>query len=139
MKYSRTPWWSRHWLRRGGGIALLTAVFGLAVATPASAHPYLLASDPASGAILQTAPSQIDITYTEGLDRSYCDVVLITPDGEHLATQQVHADSTNQLAVRPQRPLSQDGTYAVEWTAVGDDGHTVIGNFGFSIGRPSAN
>jgi methionine-rich copper-binding protein CopC/putative copper export protein/ABC-type branched-subunit amino acid transport system substrate-binding protein len=135
----RSPRRSRGWLRRGGGIVLLTAFFGLAVATPAVAHPYLLSSDPASGAILTSAPSQLDISYTEGLDRSYCTVTLIAPNGRRIGTHQVTARQPTELSVVPNTVLTQRGTYAVNWTAVGDDGHTVIGNFGFSIGHPSAN
>jgi copper transport protein len=126
-------------LRRGGGVALLTVFIGLATAAPAAAHPYLLSSSPASGAILASAPSRIDISYTEGLDRPYCTVVLIDPDGHHVSTHQVHADAPTELSVAPDSALAEQGTYAVNWTAVGDDGHTVIGNFGFSVGHPSAN
>jgi methionine-rich copper-binding protein CopC/putative copper export protein/ABC-type branched-subunit amino acid transport system substrate-binding protein len=127
------------WLRRGGGVALLTALIGIAGAPSASAHPYLLRSDPAAGAILATAPRQIDIDYTEGLDRSYCNVVLVSPTGARIQTHQVAAAQQAEFAVATDQPLDQQGTYAVEWTAVGDDGHTVIGNFGFSVGHPSAN
>lgn len=126
-------------LRRGGAVALLTAVIGLATAAPASAHPYLLSSDPAAGAVLSTAPERIDITYTEGLDRSYCRVVLIAPDGTRIPTRQVSAGQPTELAVVAQRALTAQGTYDVAWTAVGDDGHTVTGDFGFSVGHPSAN
>jgi methionine-rich copper-binding protein CopC/putative copper export protein/ABC-type branched-subunit amino acid transport system substrate-binding protein len=128
-----------HLLRRGGGVALLTAFLALGTATPADAHPYLLRSDPASGAVLRAAPPSIDIDYTEGLDRSYCTVVLISPNGTRITTHQVKADQSTELSVAPNESLTQQGTYAVNWTAVGDDGHTVIGNFGFSIGHPSVN
>src|SRR5436309_4500943 len=87
------------WLRRGGGVALLTALLSFLVATPASAHPYLLHSDPAAGAILTTAPKQIDISYTEGLDRSYCTVVLVSPTGDKIQTHQVAADQPAELSV----------------------------------------
>lgn len=127
------------WLRRGGGVALLTALLSFLVATPASAHPYLLRSDPAAGAILTTAPTQIDIDYTEGLDRSYCTVVLISPTGEKIQTHQVSAGQPAELSVVADQPLDAQGTYAVDWSAVGDDGHTVIGVFGFSVGHPTAN
>jgi copper transport protein len=125
--------------RRSGAVALLAAIFGIATAAPAAAHPYLLSSDPANGAILTSAPSRIDIGYTEGLDRPYCSIVLIEPDGHRIDTHQVSANQPTELSVVPDSSLTEQGTYAVNWTAVGDDGHTVIGTFGFSIGHPSAN
>jgi copper transport protein len=139
MSRHRSPRRSRHWFRRGGGVALLTTFIGLAGATPASAHPYLLRSDPAAGSILTAAPHRIDISYTEGLDRSYCTVTLVSPSGQQIQTHQVAASQPSELSVAADQPLDQGGTYAVDWSAVGDDGHTVIGSFGFSIGHPSAN
>ncbi|HVW79546.1 MAG TPA: copper resistance protein CopC [Mycobacteriales bacterium] len=139
MSGRRWPRRGRNLLRRGGGVALLTVLIGLVTAAPAAAHPYLLSSNPANGAILASAPATIDISYTEGLDRPYCSVVLVAPDGTHVDTHQVAASAPTELAVAPDASLSEQGTYAVNWTAVGDDGHTVIGSFGFSVGHPSAN
>ncbi|HEX3900858.1 MAG TPA: copper resistance protein CopC, partial [Mycobacteriales bacterium] len=139
MSGRRAPRRAEILLPRGGGVALLTVFIGLATAAPAAAHPYLLSSDPASGAILASAPAEIDINYTEGLDRPYSSVVLIAPDGHHVGTHQVHADAPTELSVAPDSALTDQGTYAVNWTAVGDDGHTVIGSYGFSVGHPSAN
>src|SRR5580704_15077820 len=105
MLLARSPRRGRHWLRRGGGIAGLAITFVLAIATPASAHPYLLRSDPAAGAVLTSAPSHIDIDYTEGLDRSYCQVLLIAPNGAKIQTHQVSAGAPTELSVAPNQAL----------------------------------
>lgn len=137
---TRSPSPRRVHLARRGGWALPAAfLLCLVGAGPAAAHPYLLGSDPPSGSVLRSAPTRIDLTYTEGLDRPYSNVVLIDPDGRRITTHQVAASGPAELAVTPDLVLSAQGTYAVEWTAVGDDGHTVIGSFPISIGHPSAN
>lgn len=106
-------------------------------ASPASAHPYYLSSTPSANAVVSTAPSSITISYTEGLDYTYCHVSLVSPAGKTLTTKRVPAPGASELKVIPP-PLGK-GTYAVEWTAIGDDGHVVQGTFGFSVGAPSAN
>jgi methionine-rich copper-binding protein CopC len=118
---------------------VLAGGLAVGIASPASAHPYLLRSDTVAGAVLPATPSEIHIFYTEGLDRPYCSVTIVTPAGQDITTRQVAAGQPTELAVAPTRSLTATGTYAVEWTAVGDDGHTVIGNFGFSVGHPTSN
>jgi copper transport protein len=132
------PFTSRRWAA-ALAFALLVVV---ASARPASAHPYFLSSQPAPDSVLRTPPTEIDITYTETLDFPYCKVVLTGPDGRTIATHQIHSAGPSILAVVPDRPLDATGaplgTYIVGWTAVGSDGHTVIGSFAISVGHVSS-
>ncbi|MBV9411202.1 MAG: copper resistance protein CopC, partial [Acidimicrobiia bacterium] len=86
----------------------------------------------------RTSPAEIDVFFTQTLDYPYCKVVLVGPDGHNVATHEVHAGSPTELAVVPNHPLDTEGSYVAAWTAVGDDGHTVIGSFVLSVGHPSA-
>src|SRR5580698_6255932 len=125
-------------LRRAAAVSLLALTGLLLVAGRADAHPYFLSSTPAPNVVLRSAPTEIDITYTETLDYPYSKVVLTDPGGHSISTHQIHAGGPSTLAVVPDEPLGSDGilrgTYVVDWTAVGSDGHTVIGSFAFSIG-----
>jgi methionine-rich copper-binding protein CopC/putative copper export protein/ABC-type branched-subunit amino acid transport system substrate-binding protein len=120
-----------------GGIVTFGAI--VALATPAWAHPYLLSSTPSVNAVVPTSPSRIDIAYTEGLDLPYCKVVLVGPNKQQITTHVTRGDASNELVATLDSPLSQAGTYAVEWTAVGDDGHTVIGDYAISLLHTSSN
>jgi methionine-rich copper-binding protein CopC/putative copper export protein/ABC-type branched-subunit amino acid transport system substrate-binding protein len=122
-----------------GAVWLALAAAMVALAGAASAHPYFLHSSPAPSAVVSAGLSQIDISYTESLDLAYCKVSLIAPDGTSIPTRQLSGSGGSELEVAPQNPLEKDGTYAVEWTAVGSDGHTVFGTFPLSIGHVSSN
>jgi copper transport protein len=120
------------------GVTITCAAL-VAMATPAWAHPYLLTSNPAVNSVVTTSPSFIDISYTEGLDLPYCKVVLVGPAGQQITTHVSHGSASNALTATLDGPLTQPGTYAVEWTAVGDDGHTVIGAYAISLDHTSSN
>jgi methionine-rich copper-binding protein CopC/putative copper export protein/ABC-type branched-subunit amino acid transport system substrate-binding protein len=111
----------------------------LLLAAPAGAHPYYTSSNPADNTVLSASPSRIEISYTEGLDLPYCVVVVVGPHGQQITTHVTRGPGSNQLYATLDSPLSQPGTYAVEWTAVGDDGHTVIGVFAVSLDHTSSN
>src|SRR5580658_2414748 len=118
-----------------------TVVVGtiMLLAAPAWAHPYYVNSSPADNSVLSASPNRIEISYTEGLDLSYCVVVLVGPRGQQVATHVTRGPASNDLYASPGAPLTVAGTYAVEWTAVGDDGHTVIGVFAISLDHTSSN
>jgi methionine-rich copper-binding protein CopC/putative copper export protein len=118
-----------------------TVVVGtiMLLAAPAWAHPYYVNSSPADNSVLSASPNRIEISYTEGLDLSYCVVVLVGPHGQQVATHVTRGPASNDLYASPGAPLTVAGTYAVEWTAVGDDGHTVIGVFAISLDHTSSN
>jgi methionine-rich copper-binding protein CopC/putative copper export protein/ABC-type branched-subunit amino acid transport system substrate-binding protein len=109
------------------------------LAAPASAHPYYVHSSPTANSVLSASPKGIEISYTEGLDLSYCVVTIVGPHGQQITTHVTRGAASNELEASLDQPLSQPGTYAVEWTAVGDDGHTVIGVFAISLDHTSSN
>jgi methionine-rich copper-binding protein CopC/putative copper export protein len=122
-----------------GALWLGIVVAAVALAGPASAHPYFLHSVPSPSSVVPPGLAQIEITYTEGLDLPYCKVTLVGPDGTTIPTQQLSASGGSELVVAPAQPLQTSGTYAVEWTAVGQDGHTIFGEFPLSVGHVSSN
>jgi copper transport protein len=122
---------------RRGWRALIAALAVLAALIPvgASARPYLVNAEPAAGATLPTAPQEISIFYTEGLDAPYCSISLVDPGG---AEHPVHVTVAGTRMVGAP-PALGPGTYVVRWTVVGEDGHRVIGDFPFNVQRASAN
>ena len=117
--------------------ALIAAAAAAAALLPvgAAAHPYLVSADPAAAATLPTSPRQITIFYTEELDTPYSSVSLAGPDG-----QQVNAQvSTSGSRIIATLPHLAAGTWVVEWTVVGEDGHRVIGDYTFNVAHASAN
>ncbi|MEU1789845.1 copper resistance protein CopC [Streptomyces sparsogenes] len=120
--------------------ALLTALLcALSVgASPASAHAALTATDPADGAVVKTAPSQVRLTFSEGVLLSRDSVRVLDPDGKRVDTGgPAHVGGRSSTAAVGLHSGLPDGTFTVAWKVVSEDSHPVAGAFTFSIGAPS--
>ncbi|MEZ5491605.1 MAG: copper resistance protein CopC [Gammaproteobacteria bacterium] len=117
-----------HWQNVARSLALITTLFGFL--STVQAHTGLKESHPADGAVMRAAPEQIRLQFTAAVN-----LVRFT------VTDQT--GSAIDLGFRPQSSTTDDyllpvahlgaGTYTVGWAAIGEDGHTVTGEFGFSV------
>ncbi|WP_030215585.1 copper resistance CopC/CopD family protein [Streptomyces sp. NRRL WC-3626] len=119
-------------------VLLLLAVTGalLAGAAPASAHAALTGSDPGQGAVVDTAPAQISLTFSEQIAVSDDAVRVLDPKGKRIDRGEPANPSGTTYTVRLLSGLP-DGTYTVAYQVVSADSHPVAGAFTFSIGAPS--
>ncbi|MFE2281088.1 copper resistance CopC/CopD family protein [Streptomyces sp. NPDC059454] len=119
-------------------VLLLLAVTGalLAGAAPASAHAALTGSDPGQGAVVDTAPTQVSLTFSEQIAVSDDAVRVLGPKGERVDKGAPANPSGTTYTVRLLSGLP-DGTYTVAYQVVSADSHPVAGAFTFSIGAPS--
>ncbi|MGW3029784.1 copper resistance protein CopC [Streptomyces sp. NPDC001178] len=125
--------------RRVRTLALLfLAVLGmlLAGAGTASAHAALTGSDPAQGVVVDKAPSQVTLTFSEKVATSDDSLRVLDPKGKRVDTGKPSNVSGTSYAV-PLHSGLPDGTYTVSWQVVSADSHPVAGAFTFSIGAPS--
>ncbi|MEV5317578.1 copper resistance protein CopC [Streptomyces sp. NPDC052687] len=119
-------------------VLLLLAVAAalLAGAAPASAHAALTGSDPRQGAVVDKAPEQVSLTFSETVSLSDDSLRVLGPKGERADTGEARGTgATYSVTLRPGLP---DGTYTVSYQVVSADSHPVAGAFTFSIGAPSA-
>ncbi|GAA2294547.1 copper resistance protein CopC [Streptomyces atrovirens] len=119
-------------------VLLLLAVTGalLAGAAPASAHAALTGSDPGQGAVVDTAPTQVSLTFSEQIAVSDDAVRVLDPKGKRVDKGDPANLSGTTYTVRLLSGLP-DGTYTVAYQVVSADSHPVAGAFTFSIGAPS--
>lgn len=105
----------------------------LAWPTPGSAHAQLQSADPAAGAVLAAPPAAVVLRFNEpvGLLQSRW----VMPDGH---TLDVAGRADGPMVVVEAPAGLADGTHALSWRVVSDDGHPVGGTHHFSIGAPSA-
>jgi copper transport protein len=115
-------------------LATVTAV--LAAAVPVSAHAALTGSDPQQGSVVQEAPSQISLTFSEKVATSDGSVRVYDPKGKQVDTGDVVDLGGNSYGVKL-RPGQPDGTFTVTYQVVSADSHPVSGAFTFSVGAPS--
>ncbi|MFF9490053.1 copper resistance CopC/CopD family protein [Streptomyces sp. NPDC014676] len=119
-------------------VLLLLAVTGalLAGAAPASAHAALTGSDPGQGAVVDTAPTQVSLTFSEQIAVSDDAVRVLDPKGKRVDKGTPASPGGTTYTVRLLSGLP-DGTYTVAYQVVSADSHPVAGAFTFSIGAPS--
>ncbi|MGW5332375.1 copper resistance CopC/CopD family protein [Streptomyces bauhiniae] len=119
-------------------VLLLLAVTGalFAGAAPASAHAALTGSDPAQGVVVDRAPTQISLTFSEQVAMGDESLRVLDPKGKPVQSGTPANVSGTTYAVRLHAGLA-DGTYTVAYQVVSADSHPVAGAYTFSIGAPS--
>ena len=119
-------------------LLLLLAVTGalLAGAAPVSAHAALTGSDPQQGAVVDEAPTQVSLTFSEQVAMSDGSVRVLDPKGKQVDTGKTSGLGGNTYAVTLHAGLP-DGTFTVTYQVVSADSHPVSGAFTFSVGAPS--
>jgi copper transport protein len=108
----------------------------LAAATPASAHAALISSNPAPGSIVGSSPTEITVTFSEGITPVEGHVQVLSPDGKRISGSATARGAVLHIPVRrADQPL---GTYLVSYRVISADSHPVGGGLTFSVGAPSA-
>lgn len=124
----RTP------LRHLSAVALV-AVALLVSAFPgtASAHNSLVSSDPADGATLAVAPSQVVWTFDKSVPLESMTVTLIDASGARTELPgSYHSTSGDSQVITPLPPLGV-GDVSLRWRLVSSDGHAITGRVDVSI------
>ncbi|WP_343244134.1 copper resistance protein CopC, partial [Streptomyces sp. SID7958] len=119
-------------------VLLLLAVTGalLAGAAPVSAHAALTGSDPQQGTVVDKAPAQVSLTFSEPVAISDDALRVLDPKGKRVDRGDPDNPDGTTYTVRLHSGLP-DGTYTVTYQVVSADSHPVAGAFSFSVGAPS--
>ncbi|MFC8829410.1 copper resistance CopC/CopD family protein [Streptomyces sp. NPDC057137] len=121
------------------GAVTVLGLFG-ALSGTASAHAALTGSDPKDGAVVDVAPQDITLTFSEQIAMGDDSIRVLDPSSKRVDVAKMRDLSqggTVRYAVGL-KPGLPDGTYTVAWQAVSADSHPVSGAFTFSVGAPSA-
>ncbi|MBK5330760.1 MAG: copper resistance protein CopC/CopD [Ilumatobacteraceae bacterium] len=115
---------------------------GLALATfvgvgTASAHAELLSSDPQPGAVLDTAPAHITLTFNEPVEISLGALRLFDGTGASINISTARHPNGEGAAVEVDLPALNNGSYVVDWRVVSSDSHPVHAAFTFQVGPTS--
>ncbi|MDW4908432.1 copper resistance protein CopC [Streptomyces sp. ADMS] len=109
---------------------------GLAGAAPVSAHAALTGSAPQQGVVVDKAPTQVTLTFSEKVALSDGSFRVLDPQGKRVDTGKATELSGTTYGV-PLHSGLPDGTFTVAYQVVSADSHPVAGAFTFSIGAPS--
>jgi hypothetical protein len=109
------------------------AVLTLGTAEAALPHFALSRSVPAADATV-ASPAEVRLWFTEPAADGSVSIRLVDAAGAAVETADVVHDPQDAkvYSIAVGRRLAA-GRYTVSWRGIGDDGHTVQGNFGFAV------
>jgi copper resistance protein C len=105
-------------------------VFG---SMPAFAHAELNTTSPAADAILQSAPPEVAIEFSEAVEPKFSKIQVQDSKGLRVDKGDVHAAPTNPNRLTVGLAPLQPGTYKVTWRITSTDTHKTSGSFSFKI------
>ena len=122
-----------HTERLAAGLAVVGMVLAalLGLATPALGHAVMLDSDPGDGDVVEGAPDEVVLTFSEPM-QAPASVVVTGPNGDPAGEDQ-EAEIDGERVLRPLEGATDDGVYTVEWRAVSADDHPISGEFAFEV------
>lgn len=107
-------------------------MLALALARPTLAHAALLEASPGPGALLDAAPTEVSLRFSEPVTAAGPGLTVVAPSGRPAGRSPARATGT-WLTV----PIAagEQGTYLVRWAVIAQDTHPSRGQFTFSVGR----
>lgn len=117
--------------------ALVIFLAVLILPIQALAHAQLREADPAAGAILHAAPAEVVLTFNEPIGA--LQTRLFRPDG---SVRELEGRAEGARLIVPLPDGLAEGTHALSWRVMSDDGHPVgsthVFSIGFETGAPEA-
>ena len=115
-------------------IVFITAWAFLLACGPAFAHAFLERATPAVGSTVATAPTEVAIEFTEGVEPAFSTIAVSDAAGARVDSGSPKSapgdDKRLTVGLKPLKP----GSYKVEWHATSVDTHKTQGSFSFSVG-----
>lgn len=103
----------------------------------AVAHTDLIDSSPADGAQLDEPPTEVVLTF-EGEVSDDSSFTVTDADGDQVGSGELDLDVADRNVLRGEVSITEDGTYTVAYTIVGEDGDPIEGEVTFTVGEVGA-
>src|SRR3954452_604081 len=94
------------------GLVLAVTLSG---AVAAYAHAHLAPANPAAGAIVASAPSEVTLAFTQKLEPKFSTVVVRDAGGKQVDKGDPHVDEVDPSLLKVSLPTLAAGRYKVEW------------------------
>ena len=119
--------------RRIARAAALAVALTLASAALAAAHVELTASTPEAGENLDTAPTEVTLTFDGELDSEASTFTVADADGHQVGTGSVDLTVADRNVMIGEVTITEPGVYTVAYGVLGVDGHEIEGQFSFGF------
>lgn len=109
---------------------------GLTLGPPmaALAHTELTESSPADGAQLDEPPTEVVLAF-EGEVSEDSTFTVTDADGTEVGNGELDLDVADRNVLRGDVTITEDGTYIVAYSIVGEDGDPIEGKLSFTVGE----
>lgn len=104
-----------------------------AISMPAFAHSELQSATPGDGETITEATDQVTLTFGGKIEEG-SDIEVTDAAGEKVNQENVDIND-NKMTVTFDEPL-ENSTYKVDWDIISGDGHTLMGEYSFTVDAP---
>ncbi|MFK4307021.1 copper transport protein [Bacillus sp. RC242] len=127
-------------IRRLGAWLLIACVLIILIPKSASAHAYVVKSNPAENETLKKAPSVVKIEFDEDIQVSSFNTLFVRDtSGKRVDLKDAHIDKKNKKILEAGlKENLKNGLYSIQWKAISADGHPIQGVIPFRIGSAEA-
>ncbi|CAN7328216.1 copper homeostasis periplasmic binding protein CopC [Phyllobacterium sp. LjRoot231] len=113
--------------------AALAAIVSFGLSGQALAHAHLKSAVPAVNGVVST-PSELDLTFSEGLNLKFSGVKVSRPDKAAVPTGDARLKTGDDTTlIVPVTGNLEPGVYTVDWRALSSDGHKTKGSYTFTV------
>lgn len=121
--------------RAGRAIAAAGLLLLLPISSgSAAAHALLVRSEPATGLALSAAPAAVRLWFSEPVQVSADEVVVLDSTNQRVGTPDAHVSDSDPREVDVGLADLAPGSYVVRWRATSADNHVVSGTTWFAVG-----
>jgi copper transport protein len=96
------------------------------------AHVYLRGTDPQDGAVLDSCPGKVTMTFIGSVEPAFSRLEVFDPEGKKVSKEPTFRESDSVMEVELIEGL-KPGKYTAEWLCMSLDGHKQKGSFTFAI------
>lgn len=101
----------------------------ISIPTIANAHTELSSSNPKEGEMITEELDEIVLDFAGAIEE--LSTMKLMKDGEEVSLSQVQVQDKKMVGT-PSAPL-ENGSYIIDWTIAGEDGHPISGKVSFSV------
>lgn len=121
-------------LGRAAVLVVVLAAVVLGGAAPASAHPTLLFTDPATDTAVPDTPAVVTLVFNEAVTTGPRAITLVDGTGRSLPIGDAGTARDGTVVTARFASTLRPGTYVVRWQVTGADGDVVDEEFRFAVG-----